>query len=111
MTDARQPRPTSGATRSSSIMALALCAMALGPLIVTASENQPGGKPGTVVLFDGKTLEGWKKVDFLGTGGVKVEDGTIVMEAGRSMTGITSTRKDLPTTNYELSYEAMRRSG
>ena len=44
-------------------------------------------------------------------GEVKVEDGKIVMSAGRSMSGITSTRQDLPTTNYELSYEAMRTRG
>jgi hypothetical protein len=72
---------------------------------------QAGRTPEAVVLFDGKSLEGWKKVDFVGTGVVKVEDGVIVMAAGQSMTGITSTRKDLPTTDYELSYEAMRLSG
>ena len=40
-----------------------------------------------------------------------MEAGTIVMRAGSSLTGITSTRKDLPTTNYELSFEAMRLDG
>src|SRR5204862_4739669 len=35
----------------------------------------------------------------------------IVMEAGPRMTGITSTRKDLPKRDYELSYEAMRLAG
>src|SRR5437764_12492650 len=33
------------------------------------------------------------------------------MGRGGSMTGITSTRKDLPSTNYELTYEARRLGG
>jgi hypothetical protein len=76
-------------------------------------EKKPAAKPKSkrIVLFDGKTLKGWKKTNFGGEGEVKVEKGTIFMEFGSSLTGITSTRKDLPTTNYELSYEAMRLDG
>jgi hypothetical protein len=74
-------------------------------------EDPPAGKPKTLVLFDGKSLDGWKKTSFSRPGDVKVEDGTIIMAVGRPMTGITSTRQDLPTTNYELSYEAMRLVG
>ena len=44
-------------------------------------------------------------------GEVKVEDGKIVMKTDDSMTGITTTRKDLPTLDYELTYEAMRLDG
>ncbi len=69
------------------------------------------GTPGVLVLFDGKSLDGWKKTDFFRAGEVKVQDGTILMSVGGSMTGITSTRQDLPRTNYELSYEAMRVTG
>jgi hypothetical protein len=88
----------------------------LGSLITPAAagqtgNSQPDGKPVALILFDGKSLGGWKPVDFHGAGAVKVENGTIVMSAGRSMTGITSTHKDLPKMNYELSYEAMRLSG
>lgn len=68
-------------------------------------------KPKKLVLFDGKTLDGWEKTNFGGEGEVKVEDGVIIMEFGSSLTGITSTRKDLPTVNYELSFEARRLSG
>lgn len=76
------------------------------------AERAPQAGPTRVfVLFDGKSLEGWKKTDFFGAGDVRVEDGTILMSAGGSMTGITSTRQDLPRTNYELSYEAMRLAG
>jgi hypothetical protein len=76
-----------------------------------AATGQPKHDSETIVLFDGKTLEGWKKTNFAHAGEVKVEDGSIVMSAGQSMTGVTSTRQYLPTTNYELSYEAMRQSG
>jgi hypothetical protein len=67
--------------------------------------------PEKLVLFDGKSLDGWKKTDFAHAGEVKVEEGAIVLGAGRSMTGITSTRQDLPKTNYELTYEATRLKG
>ncbi len=73
--------------------------------------GRQAGTPGVLVLFDGKSLDGWKKTDFFRAGEVKVDDGTIVMSVGGSMTGITSTRQDLPRTNYELSYEAMRLTG
>jgi hypothetical protein len=70
-----------------------------------------GGVPGTMVLFDGKSLAGWERTDFANAGEVKVEEGRIVMGEGRPMTGITTTRKDLPRVDYELSYEAMRLEG
>ena len=73
--------------------------------------RQAGGTTARRVLFDGKTLDGWKKTDFYHAGEVKVDDGRIVMAAGDSMTGITTTRQDLPTTDYELTYEAMRLTG
>lgn len=91
----------------------AVAALAFGVLASTlgarradaATESKP------LVLFDGKSLEGWKKTDFFRAGAVQVVDGAIVMAPGRAMTGITTTRKDLPTTNYELSYEAKRLTG
>jgi hypothetical protein len=88
---------------------LLMTAMAAGQ--GTKDKDSPAGRPKPLVLFDGKSLDGWKKTSFYHAGEVTVEDGTIVMKAGGSMTGITSTRKDLPRTNYELTYEAMRLSG
>jgi hypothetical protein len=71
----------------------------------------PASTSGAKVLFDGKSLEDRKKCDFYKAGEVKVEDGLIIMSKSVSMSGITSTRQDLRTTNYELSYEAMRLAG
>src|SRR5687768_6619972 len=62
--------------------------------------------PGSVPLFDGKTLSGWRISDFAGSGPVRVEDGKLILEMG-TMTGVTFTNA-FPTMNYEISVEAMR---
>ena len=61
-------------------------------------------------LFDGKSLHGWKATQFGGEGEVYVEDETIFMEFGSSMTGLTATQ-NLPRDNYELRLEAKRIDG
>jgi hypothetical protein len=91
-----------------SILFASACLAALGALPGAATAADA---PGLLVLFDGKSLDGWAKTDFAHSGDVKVEDGAIVLATGRSMTGITTTRRDLPTTNYELTYEAVRLEG
>jgi hypothetical protein len=91
--------------------------VACAGLIATATVLPAGQAPapkepaGKRVLFDGKTMDGWKKTDFSHPGEVKVENGQIIMVVGAPITGITSTRQDLPRTNYELTYEAMRTTG
>ncbi len=84
----------------------------------SASEPQGGtsqekkSKDKWVSLFDGKTLKGWSIPNFGGQGAVSVEDGTIVLELGNDLTGITwKDEKTLPRTNYEISLEAMRVEG
>jgi hypothetical protein len=61
-------------------------------------------------MFDGRSLDGWKKTQFGGEGEVTVNDARIVMAAGAPMTGITWTR-DTPKMDYEISLEAMRVDG
>ncbi len=66
-------------------------------------------------LFDGKdkALKGWrvvKEVDFEMHGKVYVKDGTIVLETGSPMTGISWT-SPFPTEDYEVTLEAMRVEG
>jgi hypothetical protein len=82
--------------------------LSLASLATTGADDPPAD---TLVLFDGKTLDGWKRTDFYKAGEVRVEDGRIVLHDGGSMTGITTTRTDLPTSDYELRYEAMRLKG
>jgi hypothetical protein len=76
----------------------------------TPAAEQPDGEP---VLFDGKSLEGWRiidKWDFSDHGAVEVQDGAIVLGKGDPATGI-SWKGDLPRNNYELTWQAQRRSG
>ena len=82
----------------------------LAPLAHAFSQEK-ADRPKTLILFDGKSLDGWKRTGFGGSGEVTVEEGSLVMKAGRSMTGVTSTRDDLPTKDYELTYEARRLDG
>jgi hypothetical protein len=85
--------------------------VAASPGAYPDDKGQGEGKPRALILFDGKTLDGWKKADPGDGGAVKVEGGSLVMGEGRLMNGITTTRRDLPTTDYELVYEARRLSG
>lgn len=75
--------------------------------------DEPADAPRPLVLFDGKTLDGWKKTDFYEAEkvDVRVDDGRIILPVGRPLSGVTTTRTDLPKTNYELTYEAMRLEG
>ena len=67
-------------------------------------------KQGWTDLFDGKTLAGWKQSGYGGEEAT-VEDGKIVIPLAERLAGITSTREDLPKTNYEVELEARRVEG
>lgn len=75
-------------------------------------------EPQWQTLFDGKTLAGWADSRFEGAAATKAvpsfRDGqpAIVIEAGTTLSGITSTLGSaLPRTNYEITLEAMRLQG
>jgi hypothetical protein len=89
------------------LIPLALAAAQAGPTDTPPAE----AKPVPIALFDGKSLHGWTLPKFSRPGPVTVRDGVIVLAEGRPMTGITSDRPGLPTTEYELSYEARRTDG
>jgi hypothetical protein len=93
---------------------LAICAwgVVLGSL-AGAGQSQPGrgSEPAWQPLFDGKTLANWQSTKFTGEGPVKVENGQIILETGRNLTGITWTGPELPPTNYEIALQAMRVEG
>lgn len=63
------------------------------------------------ILFDGKSLQGWRKSFEDGSGKVEVKDGAIVLGTGEKMTGITYDRKDFPKTDYEVVLEGKRVEG
>lgn len=72
-----------------------------------APKKDDGGQS----LFDGKTLGAWKSVEFGGEGAVKIENGSISMAEGASLSGIRWTGEAPPRTNYEFSLEAMKVDG
>jgi hypothetical protein len=101
---------------------VAVAAAANGTVSLVAAEEPAKPEPekspyrvkkdSTVALFDGKTLAGWKKTEFGGEGDVTVKDGQLRLDFGASMTGITyAGKRKLPTTNYELTLQAMRVDG
>jgi len=61
-------------------------------------------------LFDGTSLGRWKPTSFGGEGDVRIEQGTILLERGNDLTGITWTGP-LDRLNYEIAVEARRVSG
>lgn len=73
-----------------------------------AKKDSDAAKPRS--LFDGKKLGDWKESGFVSQGRVEVKDGAIVIGFGEGCSGVTYKGK-FPTTNYELSLEAMRVDG
>ena len=61
-------------------------------------------------LFDGRTLEGWKRTAFAGAGDVEVKDGRIVASMGAALTGVNYTNQ-IPKVNYEVELDAMKVDG
>lgn len=61
-------------------------------------------------LFNGKDLTGWKVSDFGGEGEITVKDGSIFMDYGNPMTGVTYTG-EVPKVNFEVEFEAQKVDG
>ena len=62
------------------------------------------------LMFDGKSLKGWRETEFAGRGEVQCRDGLIVLNMGDPFTGINWTNA-FPTMNYEIALDAMRVMG
>jgi hypothetical protein len=84
----------------------------------TAADQEAGrdveklSDPSVQLLFDGKTLDGWEKIQFGGEGDIEVVEGEIRMQFGDPLTGICVPEDaDIPKTNYEVSLKAMKRDG
>jgi len=67
-------------------------------------------QPSETSLFDGKNLGMWNITDFGGQGDVYVKDGSIIMEMGNDMTGITWAGPVVKM-NYEITLDAKRVTG
>jgi sugar phosphate isomerase/epimerase len=63
------------------------------------------------VLFDGKSLNGWKVTNYGARGEVTVKDGQIVIDAGDPLTGINFAGEPPAKIDYEISLEAMKLDG
>ena len=99
-------------SKAARLIALSAWVVVLGSLAgADQSQTGKGAAPAWEPLFDGKTLTNWQSTKFIGEGGVKVENGQIILEAGRNLTGITWTGPELPTTDYEITLQAMRVEG
>lgn len=62
-------------------------------------------------LLGKKGLDGWEVSDFGGDGKAERHGDSVVLEMGDPLNGITTTRKDFPTENYEIYLEAKRIEG
>jgi hypothetical protein len=69
------------------------------------------GKQARQLLFDGKSLTGWKATNFGGEGKVHIKDGAVILETGNDMTGITWAKPDFPKMNYEVSLDGKKLAG
>lgn len=92
-------------------------APAQGQAVVTSVKGQAQYTPGAPqkeggwkLLFDGKTLNGWKVTDFAGAGQVEAQSGQLLIHSGLILTGVTCTNA-IPTANYEIALEAMKVEG
>ena len=75
-----------------------------------AKPSEPFENDDWQLLFDGKTLKGWRETQFAGRGELQCQDGLIVLNMGDPFTGINWTN-DFPTMNYEVALDAMRVMG
>ncbi len=59
------------------------------------------------LLFDGKSLKGWRETDFAGHGEIEIKGSNLVINAGAALSGVTWTNA-FPTNNYEITVEAKK---
>jgi hypothetical protein len=94
-----------------SVPMLCLCALLSTSIPVVLAQGTKPADSSWQALFDGKALGSWQPSKFGGDGGVRVDNGQIVLETGKPFTGITWAGPELPTTNYEIALQAMRVEG
>jgi len=71
----------------------------------------PKDASGALILFDGKTLGNWKKIQFGGEGEVFVENGEMRVDQGAVLSGVVWNGEPPARINYEIELEAMKLQG
>lgn len=87
---------------------LALLLIGCGP-----AAPRPVELPGPWSLLKEQFAPHWQQAGIPDEGEIRVEDGELILQAGKPMTGARwrGWNDDLPGTNYRLSYDAMRVEG
>jgi hypothetical protein len=96
--------------------------LAFGRAAVAHAEDKPkepgaSSKAGWQMLFDGKTLTGWKSSNFAGNGELTVDpkfagtNSALMIGMGSTLSGLTWTNANLPTMNYEITLEGQKLDG
>jgi hypothetical protein len=62
-------------------------------------------------LLSSDTLDGFEITNFGGEGEIDIKDGVLKLGMGDPLTGVTSKKKDFPTENYEMRWQARRVTG
>lgn len=76
-----------------------------------ADQKQADKAKGWKPLFDQSSLKGWKVTNYGGEGEATVTKSVLMVEQGVDLSGVTTTREDLPTDRYEVEFEARRTQG
>lgn len=84
------------------------------PASPSSANKNPVNKPdkeGWRNLLPAKGLGGWEVTDFGGEGKVNWDGKELLLEKGDPLTGINYLKKDFPTTDYEIRFDAKRVEG
>lgn len=90
--------------------ATALAGLGLSLLLSGSASSAADGTVDGELLFDGKSLKDWSVTDFAGHGEISVKDGTLQIEMGAALSGVTYTNP-VPKVNYEVSLKARKVAG
>lgn len=88
----------------------ALACLVMGNPIFPPAVMADEADDGWTSLFDGRSLEGWRVVEYGGEGEIEVVDGEIRMDRGVTLTGIRR-ESEFPTSNFEIRLQAKRVDG
>ena len=93
------------------VLATVWCTTQLRTQASAPTQHKPDTAGKWQSLFDGKTLGKWKPTEFGGQGESTVENGTIVLNHGEPLTGITWSGEPPMKMNYEIELDAQRVDG